>query len=935
MRRSLVVAGVTAAALAAGVLGAVPAAQASNTEQAVVVSDDPANFTPDVLGGRVYAIAQVGTRMIIGGDFTQVRNPGGGTVFTRLGHLAAFDATTGEVDPAFNPALDGIVHSLEAFGTSVFVGGEFDNVGGVFTGGLTRLNSVTGSRDTAFVATLNPAPTGNIVNSLVVRGNRLYVGGVFGKVNGVTRANLAALNASTGALDTAFNLAVTGTRVTGERTGVQVVEVSASGSTMVISGNFTAVGPPGAAQSRNQIAVILPATNSLSTWATTEYSDPCKVDSGFNAYVRGIDFAPDGSYFVVVTSGGSTANTLCDAVARWENGRTGSGQLPTWVDFSGGDSLTAVAVTGTTVYVGGHQRWLNNSAGNDTPKPGAVDRDGLAALDPLTGLPFAWNPGRDRGEGVFDLLATPSGLWVGSDTDGIGTPRETRARIAFFPIQGGTAIKQPVPASLPNNLYLAQNDGSLDKRQFTGTSVSAATAVSDPGSVPWATVTGAFMLAGRVYYSRPDGSLWYAPFNGSTVGAATSTGTWFDFTGVQGMTFNNGRLYYVNGDGKLYYRWFTPSTNIIGSQELVAAASGYADAHALFFGPGTLYYAKADNNLYKVAVSSVNGAPSGAATAVATPGVTWDVPAAFLNSDVLKQFARIYGSDRIVTSVAASEDLFGPGAADAVVLARADVFADGLPGAPLAANKNGPLLLTGPTALDGRTLDEIKRVLPAGKTVYLLGGTGALSSAVESAIKAVPGKNYQVTRLQGADRYATAVEIAKQVTGKNKALLATGTDFPDALGAGAAAGANSGVVLLTKGSVLPPSVKTYLTVTEPTLKVWAVGGPAATAAGSLADFKIIGTDRYDTAAKLAIALFPAPSRAVLATGTNFPDGLSGGGYAANQSAPLLLVTASALPSSTASYLAARQASINGGAVFGGPLVIGEPVVRAAELTISG
>lgn len=939
MRRTLTVVGVTVAALAAGTLSTLPAAQAMNLEQSVVVNDNPADFTPQVLDGQVHAIAQVGTKIVIGGTFTKIQNPGGGTPYTKP-YIAAFDATTGQVDTAFNPVLDGRVEALEAVGTSVVVGGWFNTVNGVSQRGITKLSTLTGARDVAFNASLDKSTAGSIVNSLAVRGSRLFIGGRFVGINKIKRSNLAALNPATGAVDAGFNLPVTGARPgTGTTTpSVQVVSASPNGAQLVVSGNFTTV----AGQPRNQVAVISASSNSLSSWATAEFADTCNTPTTIRTYVRDIDFAPDGSYFVVVTTGGRVVGSLCDSASRWEANRTGSGQLPTWVDETGGDSLTAVAATGTTIYVGGHQKYLNNSNGSvdpvtqeAIPGPGAVERVGLAALDPATGLPLAWNPGRDRGEGVFDFLATSDGLWVGSDTTEIGTPREVRARIAYFPLAGGTPVKQPAPTNLPNTLFIAQNNDSLTKASFSGSVLGAQSPVSDPGSVNWGSVTGAFMAAGKVYYTLPNGELWSVPFNGATVGAASKVGSnWFDFSGVKGATLLNGRLYYVkNNDGRLYYRWFTTTTEIVGSREYTAAASGFADAHTLFSGGGYLYYAKADNKLYRV-TPGPTGAPTGAPIEVPGAGTAWNVPAAFLDSAVLQQIDRIYGADRVATSIAASQDQFGNGAADAVVLARADAFPDGLAGAALAADKNGPLMLTPPTALDGRVLDEIMRVLPAGKTVYLLGGTGALSTTVENAVKAAPGKSYTVKRLAGADRTATSIAIANEVSSPSKVLLATGFDFPDALGAGAAAGAKNGVVLLTAGTKMPASITTWLS--GKSLEVWAVGGPAATAAGSLVDpsRRIVGADRFDTAAKLATKFFASPGKVALATGFNYPDGLSGGGYAANEGSPLLLVGTTTMPTATLNYLKANADSISGGTAFGGPLVISESVLKAAETAIN-
>jgi hypothetical protein len=49
--------------------------------------------------------------------------------------------------------------------------------------------------------------------------------------------------------------------------------------------------------------------------------------------------------------------------------------------------------------------------------------------------------------GVFALVATAQGLWIGSDTERIGR-YEHHARIAFMPLAGGTPM--PEPASAPS-----------------------------------------------------------------------------------------------------------------------------------------------------------------------------------------------------------------------------------------------------------------------------------------------------------------------------------------------------------------------------------------------------------------------------------------------------------------------------------------------------
>jgi hypothetical protein len=83
------------------------------------------------------------------------------------------------------------------------------------------------------------------------------------------------------------------------------------------------------------------------------------------------------------------------------------------------------------VYVQGHNRWLDNRLGQDTCGPGCVSRRGIGAIDPATGLALAWDPTKGLRVGGKDLLLTPAGLWVASDTTTIGG--EIHERLALMP----------------------------------------------------------------------------------------------------------------------------------------------------------------------------------------------------------------------------------------------------------------------------------------------------------------------------------------------------------------------------------------------------------------------------------------------------------------------------------------------------------------------
>ncbi|HEX5740198.1 MAG TPA: hypothetical protein VFY17_01435 [Pilimelia sp.] len=416
-----------AAALAA--LAAAPApAHAVNPVHGKVVGANPVDWTPDVLDGSVDQIVQMGDRIYLGGTFTRVRNPRKGRTVVRP-YLVAVHARTGVVDEAFNARLDRPVRALLASpdGKALYAGGEFRTAGGRATRALALLDARTGAAARGFAA---PALDG-IVYDLRRAGSRLLVGGSFTKVGRTARPALAAVNIRSGAVDNSLHLQIAGPRVsrTGQRAPVKVqaIDVTPDGKRAVVVGGFGMA----AGRSRPQLAVLdLGTTVTLSAWHTARYAPYCATS--IPAYLRDVDISADGRYFVVVTSGGPGRGTLCDTAARFDFGRAAADKQPTWVNYTGGDTLLSVAVTGAAVYVGGHQRWLDNPAGNNTQGPGAVRREGIGAVHPQTGRALPWNPGKERGVGTSELYATKSGLWIGSDTARVAGER--RERVAFFPL---------------------------------------------------------------------------------------------------------------------------------------------------------------------------------------------------------------------------------------------------------------------------------------------------------------------------------------------------------------------------------------------------------------------------------------------------------------------------------------------------------------------
>jgi secreted trypsin-like serine protease len=146
---------------------------------------------------------------------------------------------------------------------------------------------------------------------------------------------------------------------------------------------------------------------------------------------------------------------------------------------------------------------------------------------------------------------------------------------------------------------------------------------------------------------------------------------------------------------------------------------------------------------------------------------------------------RIAGTDRYETAAALSNlafaDPVGPSELPTFVASGAG-FADALSGAAAAASDPPtPLLLTANDALSPATAAEIAR--QGSSTVYVFGGTSAVSDAVVAQIQAL---GPEVVRIAGKDRYDTSAAIVTQLFGgADEVFVATGATFPDGLVAGA------------------------------------------------------------------------------------------------------------------------------------------------------
>ena len=185
---------------------------------------------------------------------------------------------------------------------------------------------------------------------------------------------------------------------------------------------------------------------------------------------------------------------------------------------------------------------------------------------------------------------------------------------------------------------------------------------------------------------------------------------------------------------------------------------------------------------------------------------------------------RLSGFDRYATAAAISQYGF-PGGATVAVVATGESFADALPAGAGAVALGGPVLLTTGTSLPSQTATELTRL---GITeILVVGGPNAVSDDVIAALNAIA----PTTRISGANRYATAVGISTMAftSGVPRLYVAVGTNFPDALSGGSAAGFFGSPMLLVQSNSVPTVVVDEILRLAPD-DIIVLGGTAAISA---------------------------------------------------------------------------------------------------------
>ena len=419
----------------------------------VTSANVPSGTTVTAISGRALTLSAAAT-----GTSSQI------AYFGRAArnYLAAFKTTDGSLttwDPnlTYSGSISPSVDSLVVSGSTVYVGGRFDTVGATNTRNNLAAFSIDGttglpsSTPTSWNPNVGPVTAFAKVNTLAVSGSTVFVGGIFETVGSTTRKGLAAIG-------TDGTLASWNPNVGGSLPSVSALAIS--GSTVFIGGKFTTIG----STPRQNLAAI-GTDGTLTSWNPSANGAVSTLAvSGSTVYVGGSFMGLGASTTSNGTAAaGSTTLTLGVANPSIQVGMSvENGGAPS---FANGTTVTAVS--GKVITLSAPMFSLISNTATITFS--TYGRMRLAAIG-TDGVVTSWNPGTftNSSNSVFGITPIGSSVFVtGSVLLGYGL----RSKLAAFAPDGSLLPWNPSVNAAVNALAV---DGSSVYVGGLFTSVSGA-----------------------------------------------------------------------------------------------------------------------------------------------------------------------------------------------------------------------------------------------------------------------------------------------------------------------------------------------------------------------------------------------------------------------------------------------------------------------------
>lgn len=478
--------------LVLGTLVLVALAAASVADAAVVTKTPLVGYQPN---NTVRDMIVVGNTAYIGGQFTSLTPAGGGAAVTR-NHAAAIDMTTGQLLP-WNPNVNGVVYTMLASGSNVYLGGSFSTVGGTNHKNIAEVNATSGAVVSAFA---NSSKPNKEVRALTMANGNLYVGGAFT----TPRPYMAEVNATTNAYIPSWQ------PVVDDQVRALATDTS---QTRIVEGGFQQCATGSGCDGRIAIGAVNTTNGAFVPFA---YHGPSTFvpPPGFPYRpFQVVGFAQDGNtLFADGTGNGGTLLSL----------DMDTGNLNWQAGFDG--NVVGAGVTDGVVYTGGHfTNYCGPIPGNNfvcSGLPGSAARQHLAAFDEATGAIESWNPSVNTVLGIETVSADNNRVAVGGEFTKIaGVNVNYFARFAESGGGGTVTISNPTVS-----------DNSATQPPTGPITVTASGSVSSAGG----------SVSYRYQTSTNGGGSWSGSTNGNsvTISAAGTTVVRFQAYDSTGHTSN-------------------------------------------------------------------------------------------------------------------------------------------------------------------------------------------------------------------------------------------------------------------------------------------------------------------------------------------------------------------------------------------------------------
>ena len=337
----------------------------------------------DPEGSNIRALALDGDKLYVGGNFRVA-----GTL--RTSNIAIWDITSRRWSP-LETGIDsnGYVSEILVAGSDVYVGGRFETAGSVRSSGIARWDGSTWNAMGQGVEYENPGVA--FVLDMALKGEELFVGGLFNDAGGVTASNIARWNIRTRSWSSV------GSGINGI-----VSAVAADGENVYVGGSFSTAGGR--------------ETKNIAKWGTEGWS---AVGGGMDSMVS--DLLIMGPYLYAIGTFDKADGAPASGIARW-NGTNwasiggGLGNSIPWRMTSEGTKIhiTAIVYNGAVKPSMAIRTWDGSSWSG---VEGKGDDVLLWTLEVVGGRLYCGGSFRQIGDvGAYNIASWDGSRWHGLET---------------------------------------------------------------------------------------------------------------------------------------------------------------------------------------------------------------------------------------------------------------------------------------------------------------------------------------------------------------------------------------------------------------------------------------------------------------------------------------------------------------------------------------